>query len=142
MEHTNTKLIKEIAENLEIGCNSYYNKKTYELIAIPNNSLIMDDESFDETFGEDFKRVTKKNSVFIKIDVLESFDSFKIMEYFTEQLEDNILKQALLSALERKKPFQNFNHIIHNSNKRQNWFDFKQKEMGKIVEKILDIERL
>lgn len=34
-----------------------------------------------------------------------------------------------IDALSRRKPFANFNHIIHNSDWLQAWYDFKQKWM-------------
>lgn len=69
---------------------------------------------------------------------MESLESFKIVERFVEQITDKKLKMELENVLANKKPFQNFKHSIDNSDYRQKWFDFKQRELEKIVEKKLN----
>ena len=53
------------------------------------------------------------------------------MVEFAEQLSDNDkLKNQLINALNRKKPFREFKDIIDNAGKyRQQWFDFKQAQL-------------
>lgn len=135
-------IISEIAENLESGYDCYYNPKTTEMVAIPNDSMVLDEAMLEDAFGEDLKKVNKKNAGFIKIEGLESFESFKIMENFTDQLTDVYLKQKLETALNRKKPFQNFKYVIDNSNYRNDWFDFKHKAIEQIVKSILEVQDL
>ena len=94
----------------------------------------MDDEAFMECFGRDLGKVEKNKSDLIKIEVLENFESFKIMEHFVYQISDKQFQADLENILEQKKPFQNFKNRIDNSDYRQNWFDFKQIELEKIVE--------
>ena len=36
-------------------------------------------------------------------------------------------KKKLIAALNRPKPFRNFNYLIHESDFRQEWFDFRQE---------------
>jgi len=60
------------------------------------------------------------------------------VERFVEQITDKKLKMELENVLANKKPFQNFKHSIDNSDYRQKWFDFKQRELEKIVEKKLN----
>ncbi len=134
MENSKSKIIKDIAENLNCGNNCHYNFKTDEIVAIPNFSYDWDEEEFQELYKSDLERVTKHKADFIKIAVLESFESFKIMERFVEQLTDQNLKSELESVLVNKQPFQNFKHKVDHSDFRQNWFDFKQCELEKIVE--------
>ena len=43
-----------------------------------------------------------------------------------------------LRQRENKKPFQNFKSVIDNSNFRKNWFEFKQNQLERIVEKRLN----
>ena len=87
-----------------------------------------------ECFGRDLGKVEKNKSDLIKIEVLENFESFKIMEHFVYQISDKQFQAELENILEQKKPFQNFKNRIDNSDYRQNWFDFKQIELEKIVE--------
>ena len=134
MENSKSRIIKEIAQELDCGNDCFYNIKTDEIIAIPNFSIISDDEAFMECFGADLKKVKKNKADFIKIEVLESFESFKIMERFIGQISDAQLKSELENILQNRKPFQNFKNRIDNSDKRQEWFDFKENELEKIVE--------
>jgi hypothetical protein len=55
------------------------------------------------------------------------------MERFVYQLEDGTLKSELEDTLQRRKSFQNFKHLIDNSDYRETWFAFKQNELEKLV---------
>ena len=138
MENSKAKIINEIAQELDCGNDCYYNPKTEELITIPNFGEMSDEDEFRKSFGEELKKVTKNKAEFIKIKILESFESFKIMERFISKIEDKQLQAELENILERKKPFQNFKYLIDHSDFRQNWFDFKQKELEKRVENELE----
>ena len=134
MKKNRADIINEIAQELDCGNECYYNPKTNELITIPNIGKILDEKEFRDAFGADLKKVKENKAEFIKIEVLESFESFKIMERFIAQIADKQFQSELENILERKKPFQNFKNRIDNSDYRQNWFDFKQNELEKIVE--------
>lgn len=134
MDNSRQNIIKEIAQELDCGNDCYYNPKTNELITIPNFGEMLDEDEFRESFGAELKKVKKNKAEFIKIEVLESFESFKIMERFIAQIADEQFQAELEIILERKKPFQNFKNTIDNSDYRQNWFDFKQNVLEKIVE--------
>jgi hypothetical protein len=134
MDNSKQNIIREIAQELDCGNDCYYNSKTNEIIAIPNLSQISDEDLFKEAFEEDLEKISQRKSDFIKIEVLESFESFKIMERFVEQLNHPDFKSELQDLLRNKKPFQNFKHKIDHSDFRQSWFDFKQAELEKTVE--------
>ncbi|MFD0862548.1 UPF0158 family protein [Sungkyunkwania multivorans] len=102
---------------------------------------MMDEDDFRDAFDDELKKVNQSKTDFIKFEVLESFESFKIMERFVAELTDKNLQLELKSVLANKKPFQNFKHIIDHSNFRQSWFDFKQKELEKRVETQLEREK-
>lgn len=63
------------------------------------------------------------------------------MEQFTEQLSDKKLRTELENILAHKKPFQNFKNKIDQSDFRQSWLDFKQKELEKRVKTELKIKK-
>ncbi len=134
MDNPKQNIVKNIAQELDCGFDCYYNSSTDEIIAIPNFSQFSDEEDFKEAFRESLEKIEKHHSDYIKFKVLESFESFKIMERFVEQLTDQNLKSELESVLVNKQPFQNFKHKVDHSDFRQNWFDFKQCELEKIVE--------
>lgn len=138
MESSKSKIIKEIAQELDCGFDCYFNPKTNEIVAIPNFGQILDEDEFRDAFSSELQKIAKNKTEFIKIEVLESFDSFKIMERFISQISDKQLQTELENILVRKKPFQNFKNRIDNSDFRQNWFDFKRSELEKIVKNQLD----
>ena len=138
METRKLNIIKEIAQELDCGFDCYYNSKTDEIISIPSLSQFSDEEDFKEAFSESLEKVEKHKTDFIKFETLESFESFKIMELFVEQLSDQHFKSELENILANKKPFQNFKHKVDHSDFRQNWFEFKQKELEKRVENELE----
>lgn len=138
MENTKSKIINEIAQELDCGNECYYNPKTNEIIAIPHYSIIMDEDEFQELFQEDLEAIEKNRADLIKIDPLESSESFKIMEVFVDQIPEAKFKTKLENILKERKPFQNFKNSIDHSDFRQDWFDFKKIEMEKIVERKLN----
>ena len=138
MDNSRQNIIKKIAQELDCGFDCYYNSKTNEIVTIPNFSHIADEDDFKEAFRADLEKVKKHQADFMKIEVLQSFENFKIMELFVEQLPDKKLQSELENVLANKKPFQNFKHKIDLSDFRQNWFDFKQSELEKIVKNQLD----
>ncbi|MGO4921107.1 UPF0158 family protein [Maribacter spongiicola] len=138
MANSQKNIVKEIAENLDCGNNCYFNSKTNEIVTIPNFSNTSDEQELKEFFRDDLNKIKDQKADFIKFEVLESFESFKIMERFSEQMTDEKFKFKLKDILEKKKPFQNFKNTIDQSDFRQEWFDFKQNELEKIVESHLE----
>ena len=141
MDNHYKNIIKTIAQELDCGFNCYFNLRTEEIITIPGFSYVSDEEEFRKAFEEDYKRIDQHKADLIKFEVLESFESFKIMKQFTEQLPDEKLRIELENILTRKKPFQNFKDKVDRSDFRQSWFDFKQKELEKRVETELRIRK-
>jgi len=59
--------------------------------------------------------------------VFHEFESYQIMANFTENIDDTVFQNKLISALNRRKPFQNFKWQKDNSDYQQEWFDYKTK---------------
>ena len=138
MDNNKQNIITNIAQELDCGFDCFYNFQTNEIVTIPNLSHIVDEEGFREAFRTDLEKIEKHKADFIKIESLQSFESFKIMERFVAQLPDKNFKSELENVLANKKPFQNFKHLIDKSDFRQAWFDFKQNEIEKKVANELD----
>ena len=134
MDSHKENIIKNIAQELDCGFACYFNVKTEEIIGIPSFSNISDQEDFKQAFQEDLKKIEKQKSDLIKFDVLQSFEYLKIMENFMERISPKSLQTELGTILAGKRPFWNFKNRIDQSDFRQDWFDFKQKEIEKIVE--------
>jgi hypothetical protein len=137
LDKNKQNIINTIAQELDCGFDCYFNVKTEEIISIPGFSYILDMDDFNDAFEENFKKIETQKSDLIKFEVLQSFESFKIMEDFVAQLPDRNLKEELSIILIQKKPFRNFKNRIDHSDFRQNWFDFKLKEIEKKVETVL-----
>ena len=120
--------IKEIAEQLDCGFRSFWNKQTGELLFVPDliNSTFVDKELFEEELEE----LENNFDDYFEIEKQTSSYSFEIMANFTEQLKANEkLKNQLIHALNKKKLFREFKFVIDNSGiYRQQWFDFKEAQ--------------
>ena len=115
------KQIEEIADYLDSGLICLYNKKTKELITITEFDDYPDS---DELNWDDILEFERMNSN----------DSFDLMIYFVEQLNDCLLKEKLINVLNKSKPFKNFKFQIDNSDEyRQKWFDFKNRSYVEYV---------
>ncbi|TYB78201.1 UPF0158 family protein [Bizionia myxarmorum] len=133
MNKPNSEIISEIVQELDSGCDCYLNSKTHEIIAIPNFGNFPDEVEFQELFKEDLMKVAEQASTCIKIEVLKSYESFKIMERFTHKLPNSQFKIKFETILLNKKPFQNFKLTVETSEYRKLWFDFKRQEMEEMI---------
>jgi hypothetical protein len=62
---------------------------------------------------------------------------------FAESVDDTKLRDKLISALNRPKPFQNFKWQIDNSGEyRQQWFDFKKMCYIQWVKEQIDLKNV
>ena len=125
--------IKGIAEDLECGMNCYYHKKTKEI------TTILDFDSHlgaDEELWEDVINKVEENwDDLVEFEMMDSRESFRVMADFAEEVDKSALREKLIDALNRSKPFGNFKWIIDNSGDyRQNWFDFKNQKYIEWVE--------
>lgn len=99
---------------------SFVNTETLEIDIHPEEDYF--------TFGdmEDTAREAMNNpDKFLAIPTLDSSEAFNVMGLFAESIKDNGLRLRLINALNNKRPFANFKHIIENSALRQKWFEFK-----------------
>ncbi len=132
-------LVKDVADSLSAGTVCYINPATLEKIDIPQSiidTMMFDeedeeeedeDEEESEPFYADIKRINRDWEQTITITPPESGESFSFMEQFVNTLPESRLSKTLSEALSGRKPFRHFNHIIHQSDKRENWFAFRQK---------------
>lgn len=136
------ELIGSIAESIDCGMTCFVNTETFEMEDVP--ALLVDDpEEFEGLVGETSESMGLKYPIwknFIRIEPITSHESFMIMEDFTAAMPNSEMKQQLAEALRHRKPFANFQHIIHNSEIRQDWFDFKKAYLEKYVKDLLEDE--
>lgn len=123
------KMLNGIAQSIDMGLVCYLNLATDELEEIPKD-FDVDEEDFELQHGDNewiSEPKYYKWENFIRIEPLESHESFKIMEAFAESVDNARFQEQLFLALNNRKPFANFKWKIDNSEYRQDWFDFKQK---------------
>jgi Uncharacterised protein family (UPF0158) len=133
MKQLSEDQIQEIAESFDMGLTCFWNKVTGELVFVPKQ--IHQYEIDMELFEEDMQKIENDYENFIEITPPSSSEQFQIMADFAEQLDENhLLRDQLISALNRHKPFQGFKHIIHNSGTyRDQWFAFQNEQLQKFV---------
>jgi hypothetical protein len=138
-------VVTEAAEWLAAGMICFINPEALELVTIP--SSVLDEIGWDEEeemqeendlndyadFRKDMKRINAEWNKVVRIEQPHSNESFRFMESFVNTLSDAKLRQSLSNALQRSKPFKNFNTIVHNSTAREAWFAFKQKCLEEYV---------
>lgn len=133
-------LIHNIAESIDSGFVCYLNPDTMKYVKVPcefYDGFYLEDD--DDIWQEELKKVDNWDKK-IKIEPLKSHESFKIMEGFVDKIPDDILKNKLLNALERRKPFANFKNLIDYSDFRQEWFKFKQLYIEEFIYDLLKEE--
>lgn len=143
------KLIKDVAETLTTSQNAVVNMgnlRYFEIIPadkfLPEYFIeeenedeeedIEDDEdllekTYDKMYTQELQKIegTTKNT--ISIEPPDSHITFPFMEDFVTTLPASRTRAELERALSNRKPFRNFNGIIHNSEFREEWFAFRQK---------------
>lgn len=121
------ELIREIASELEIGHVCYLHIKTHEAVFLPP-----DLEEYEAVTGvvfDEMKEIKKHPKNYITIGPIPSSHVYTFMDDFTSTLSDDEFRKNLKSALQRSKPFSNFNHLIENSAAyRKSWYDFKSNK--------------
>lgn len=136
MTHSNNsnkipeKIISEIAELIDCGLICFLNPETLEIETIMGNSYYDD---YSDIKDEIFAKIDNWQKC-IEIVPPESWEGFDIMENFALSLpETSNMRQKLLYALERKRPFSHFKEIVETSEYRSLWFEFKHKQLMELV---------
>lgn len=64
--------------------------------------------------------------------------AFKVMAGFAQTVKDKQMKRRLTGALNGRKPFANFNHLVHSTNVREQRFSFKNKSYTEMAKEWID----
>jgi hypothetical protein len=132
------KQINEIAQELEAGMKVYINKETMEFQTV----LDWDDMNSPEPWKKIMEKFENEWTDVLILEKLESRESFRIMEDFVFEIDDQKLREDLIKILSRRSPFANFKAEIDESAYRQKWFDFRTKKYEEYVREQLDFENL
>jgi len=130
--------INDIAQSLEAGMKVFINCQTLEY-----RSVLDWDEMMDPEFSvKEIEEIENEWTDYIIVQKMESFEAFKVMEDFCDDLEDEHLKEDLLKILNRKSPFANFKIEIDSSDYREKWFSFRQRKYEEYVMRRLESEEI
>ncbi len=130
--------IKEIAEELDCGMRCYINKETGEIKTVLNFESWQTDDN--EPWEDVLNDLEENWDKYFEIERMESHESFEVMAGFAESVDSRELREALIGALNKKHPFQNFKWVVDNSGPyRQKWFDFKNQRLIEWVNDQLEV---
>ncbi len=138
-------IIEEIANEVNAFGNCYVQKSTLKIIIFPKDeddreeflSSIIDDIEDEEK--EIYKDIKQNPQNYYVIEQMPSFEGYKLMEKFTEQISDDRIREKLEQALNSKSPFANFKHIVKQERPKE-WYAFEEMEYIKYVERELKIQ--
>jgi hypothetical protein len=132
----NSELIHKIAQELDAGMIVYLNTKTFEFEPVLDWNDLQDPGFWEK----EARKIEKKWKDYIIISKMESYEAFRVMENFVDEVDDPRLKDDLIKILNRKSPFANFKMEVESSSYRQKWFDFKTKSYEEYIRQQLDLE--
>lgn len=134
--------INEIYQDLDCGFLCYYNTETGEIKSLPDFDSNPDAD--EEMWEEDIEEINSNFDKYVEFEQMSSRDSFRVMEAFVDEVEDETIQNLLTDGLNRPKPFHNFKFVIDNSGEyRDKWFKFKEKKICEwIEEQVEDYNRL
>ena len=120
--------INEIAGELDCGLKCFIHKENGTLIAYPDELNYPD---FDpDEWTEVIEKVEDDIDNYVEIEKMDSHESFKVMESFVDTIDDVRLRDKLIRALSKSKPFKHFKFEIDNSGPyREQWFSFKNRRL-------------
>ncbi|MBL4649907.1 MAG: hypothetical protein JKY03_09255 [Aureispira sp.] len=120
------EIIKEIADELDIGMYCFLHIKTGEPLFIidteqPGASDVL------EFYQEDLDKIEQNKDQYEKIEPMGSDEMFQVMEDFSKTVGSEEIRAKLQNALTQRKPFQNFRNLVDSyGDMRDNWFEFKE----------------
>jgi hypothetical protein len=134
-----SKVVRDIADNLSAGFICFMNTETLETDYYPpemlpdpeeyetEEDMINDGVEYPYLFWDDY----------LTFKPLESYESFRIMEAFANQIDNKKVSSDLFELLSRNKPFARFKQYIENSKYRADWFAFSDKWLQGHVKEII-----
>lgn len=118
------EIIQEIAEAIDMGDIVYVHRENYTVLSYPDPRQEGASE-FDYLMREVLDVVDLDPDSYIRIEPLNSNESYQIMAGFAETVNQESKKAAILIALEAKRPFRGFRMAIEDAGLEDDWYEFK-----------------
>ena len=129
--------INEIYQDLDCGMICYYNPLTEEIKSHPDfdSNIFAEEEMWEDVVNE----IDVNRDKYIRFEPMATNEYFKMMEGFIDSIDNLRLKERLINALNKPKPFRNFKYEIDNSGDyRQRWFDYKEQKYCELIKYQID----
>jgi hypothetical protein len=118
-------ILKTIAEELDMGMKCFLDKETSELVIFPEEEDLMEDEV--SPWKEEIDKVETNPEKFIEFERMRSDESFRCMEWFIDDVENETAKEKLMNAITRKRPFAHFKDQLREFPEiLEEWYKFKE----------------
>lgn len=132
-----TEILKNIADELDMGMVCFYHLTTGELESVPQTDDI---EALDDDLWTDIiDKVESDSASYLKFEPMSSREAFSIMTGFIDDLPMGIEKVRLTDALQQRKPFQQFRSILEDySQLLENWYAYKLQRYIEYVQGIAE----
>jgi hypothetical protein len=133
-----TDQIDSLSQDLECGFNIYIHLDSKKITTVHDEMDIYEDIdealTADELAYRDVVNDIENNpSDYYVIKALNSNESYSIMEKFIATKTNEKQYKIFSEAISNKKPFARFNHLIHQSPLREDWFAFRSQAYYKYV---------
>lgn len=109
---------------LDTGMVCFYHKPSGEMDCYPDE---LRNPGFDEEpWAEIMNKIEENYSDYIRFEGMNSHEAFRVMEDFIAEINNIPTHNKFISAISRKKPFSNFNNLLHYYPElREKWFKYK-----------------
>jgi len=134
--------IKEIAQEVEMGMLCYYHIKTGELETVPDE--LKGHAGYEEQFWKDsLKKIKANRKQYICFEGMESYESFRMMETFVQNITDANTRRHFQETVALKKPFGHFKQSLYQYPVlQQQWYNFKDEQYVLYVQQQLEAYNL
>ncbi|HEY8928383.1 MAG TPA: UPF0158 family protein [Mucilaginibacter sp.] len=136
-----SEIIKQIAEELEMGMLCFYHKTDGSLEVYPDE---LSNPGFDEEFWEEaMEKVEENPGDYIAFEPMRSSEAFRVMKDFADGIGHIPTKNKFNDVLSQKKPFANFDNMLgYYPDLRQEWFKYKEERYIQHVKDQLETANL
>jgi hypothetical protein len=108
-----------------MGMKCFLDKETSELVIFPEEEDLMEDEV--SPWKEEIDKVETNPEKFIEFERMRSDESFRCMEWFIDDVENETAKEKLMNAITRKRPFAHFKDQLREFPEiLEEWYKFKE----------------
>ncbi len=129
-------VLEEIASEVNAFGNCYVQKSTLKIIPFPKyeyDRYLFLVDMFESINIEIYYDIEQNPQNYYAIEQMPSFEGYKLMQKFVEQVSNHVIREKLEQALNGKSPFANFKHIVKQE-KPKEWYAFEETELIKYVE--------